>query len=767
MLTTVPKFRLEESTLGNDRYQVLQETWQLLHNQLHTEDGTLLISSVEQVIATGEILTTPWVGFIHDISDLNHPNVIDLKHLITHPSWQKSSPHCQGLFTFDHELKERLLDYGVKVPVVYLKADLSPQSFLEQLQNSSIYRSLPKPSSCPQRFQSFDVSVVICSYKRVENMAPLLERFVQQQFQGSFEILLWNNNINERERIDTIVAKFQDKLNIKLIHSSENFYCIIRLALAHLMRSDLMLICDDDVLPSDQYIATFMNKWQEYGPEAVLCCRGHVFRPHILDEEHPEKFWTDYEFMTFFDETVDDREIHFLHADNCLISKQLLKQASSYDLGPYDNILIDDYWLSFVLCHHLKIPIWKIKADHIIEMTASAEDPSVALYHNPLVMDQRINFYIEHMRAGWPPGDTLPTTTVTPTAYSEAPLTPQQIWLQGFQGMNMFSEAQRIDFEAAAQYGMKVIRLGACGDTQDFRYLLDKEGAQGVLTPENIQRLKRSIRKAETCGLSVILSFANIPGRIFRGKSYDLRLWKDQTIQQEAIRFWGQIAAELQDCPNLIAYDPLNEPCLPDETELSFDDDMGTDWSPMLNQFYRDVVAAIRQVDTERIIVLESSYWGSPLTMAYLQPIPDPAIAYSFHIYAPRIFTNRAQNRGMFCYPGMMPFHRVKRYADCEYWDRNRLAELLSPVADWQQKHGIPSSQILVGEFGLHREARGATRYLQDLISIFNEHGWSWTAYAFREEAWDAMDYELGDDFSNMLNRSSNPLFEVLSQHFG
>lgn len=29
-------------------------------------------------------------------------------------------------------------------------------------------------------------------------------------------------------------------------------------------------------------------------------------------------------------------------------------------------------------------------------------------------------------------------------------------------------------------------------------------------------------------------------------------------------------------------------------------------------------------------------------------------------------------------------------------------------------------------------------------ISAFNENGWHWAFYAFREDSWDGMDYELG-----------------------
>ena len=73
-----------------------------------------------------------------------------------------------------------------------------------------------------------------------------------------------------------------------------------------------------------------------------------------------------------------------------------------HDLPYQEVILVDDYWLSFVFSHHLGVKIWKIKGDDIVEQTADADDKDVALFQKPIVHEQRIRFYIYHMRQGWP-----------------------------------------------------------------------------------------------------------------------------------------------------------------------------------------------------------------------------------------------------------------------------------------------------------------------------------------------------------------------------
>ena len=223
------------------------------------------------------------------------------------------------------EAEKMLLDRPLlEKATAYLKShpllpQLTQQAFLEAFASSSIYRSLPLPPS--QRgdlkqikFPQFDLTVVICSYKRVYNLKSLLDCFKEQDYQGTFELILWNNNSETHEAVAEIAAPYMDELNIRLIQSTQNYYCIIRLAVANLMQSDLLLICDDDVVPKPNYISTFISKYKKYGPRVALCCRGHVFSPHALNEEDPHQFWRSYcnEHLKFCGEELPDREVGVL-----------------------------------------------------------------------------------------------------------------------------------------------------------------------------------------------------------------------------------------------------------------------------------------------------------------------------------------------------------------------------------------------------------------------------------------------------------------------
>ena len=208
---------------------------------------------------------------------------------------------------------EEATDYLERHP---LALHVTNQSFLEAFAGSSIYRSLPLPPSQQHdvhqtKFPRFDLTIVICSYKRVYNLENLFDCFVKQDYQGSFEMILWNNNSETQAEVAKIAAPYMKKLNIRLIQSSQNYYCIIRLAVANLMQSDLLLICDDDVVPGPNYITTFLSKYEQYGPKAAICCRGHVFAQHLLHEEDPHQFWkTHYnEYLKFCSEKQPDRQV--------------------------------------------------------------------------------------------------------------------------------------------------------------------------------------------------------------------------------------------------------------------------------------------------------------------------------------------------------------------------------------------------------------------------------------------------------------------------
>lgn len=263
----------------------------------------------------------------------------------------------------------------------------------------------------------FDVCLVMCQWKRVQLLPALLKQLAGQKFKGRFQLIIWNNNVDTQDDVAAICQPFVKQLNLELIQSTRNYYCSIRFAAKDLIKSELMLIIDDDNVPYEGYIQRFVDKYHEYGPRAVICCRGHVFRDHTPNPESPHEVWEQWEehksrddaVLKFYNQSCPDCQVHFIHADNCLLPRGILREAlSTYSLPIKEFILVDDYFLSFVLSHHMGIEIWRVKADDVMEMHEEGDNHKVALFHNSHVREARIDCYLYHLKEGWPRSRPLP-----------------------------------------------------------------------------------------------------------------------------------------------------------------------------------------------------------------------------------------------------------------------------------------------------------------------------------------------------------------------
>jgi len=386
-------------------------------------------------------------------------------------------------------------------------------------------------------------------------------------------------------------------------------------------------------------------------------------------------------------------------------------------------------------------------------------------------------------------GRTAPWLAAVLLLPSSLAASPPGYWDRQRRGANLFDRVETAGrLRAAAAAGIDFVRLAPnkwVGTGRDF--LLGDADRFTAIPGADLARLRSVLDDAGAAGLQVVVTTLSLPGARWRqhhGNRSDFRLWREPRYANEAEAFWRQLAAALRGHPALAGYNLVNEP----HAEQM---DGGVDFRTFefdawrrrvagtpadMNGLYARLVRAIREVDEKTPIVVDCGVYATPWAIAGLLPIDDPRVLYSFHMYEPYVFTTQRLNRGRFTYPGEVPDvddpgspHRP--------WDRAALDRFFEPVREWQTRHHVPSSRILVGEFGVDRRSKGAARYLADLVQIFEAEGWHWAFYAFREDTWDAMDYELGDGpvpagywaaveagRTPSLPRRGNPLFDVLKQ---
>jgi len=203
---------------------------------------------------------------------------------------------------------------------------------------------------------------------------------------------------------------------------------------------------------------------------------------------------------------------------------------------------------------------------------------------------------------------------------------------------------------------------------------------------------------------------------------------------------WTYVAKRFGTHPWLIGYGFLGEPHTANEV---------THW-------HQDVlpvlIKAIREIDRDTFIVVESAPWALPEGYTSLRPVNDAKLVYSFHFYAPHNYTHqgtgvsRAHLKGKLVYPGVL---RMFDGSPKIQWDKEQMRRNVAPVRAFQEKYGV---RVLAGEFSAIRWAPGAARWLADSISLFEEYGWSWCYHSYG--GWNGWNptFDAGDVTNNEVN---------------
>jgi endoglucanase len=336
---------------------------------------------------------------------------------------------------------------------------------------------------------------------------------------------------------------------------------------------------------------------------------------------------------------------------------------------------------------------------------------------------------------------SLMISSITYAGFSEDKLS---FWDTPKKGANVFNQTIDLnDIQAAKKYGIQFIRLAPDKFISAHRDFLigDADNYDGLIK-QDLEKLKQILNACYKEKIFVVITMLSLPGSRWKQNNQDqddLRIWKEDKFRQQAARFWYDLALELKEHPAVVGYNILNEPH-PERVFSSEAVSINTVRQPevqsMLHDFYKLIIQNIRLNDKLTPIILDSSAYADSKTFEQFIAHDEKNILYSFHMYEPYAYTNHKIKKGQFQYPGNIMGIE---------WNKNELQKYMLAVTHFQKHYNIPSNRILVGEFGANRMSKGIDQYFKDLISIFTEEGWHFAFYAFREDTWDGMDYELGN----------------------
>lgn len=343
-------------------------------------------------------------------------------------------------------------------------------------------------------------------------------------------------------------------------------------------------------------------------------------------------------------------------------------------------------------------------------------------------------------------------------------------------------------YDALRGYGATWVRLSYDKWKPAGRdFLLGNADGYRGLEATDLATLKASIRKAHAAGLQVVIAPLSLPGMRWaqnNNNQFDDRIWQDKKYWQEAAQFWRDLAQALKDEPGIAAWNLVNEPApekrgniseqaSPEALKTWYQQQQST--ARNLPALYNQIIAAIREVDATTPIMVDGGWYASARGFSgWPSALKDKRVLYSFHMYEPYDFTSapNARRKVPFDYPGMITFggKKVK-------WGATAIEKWMNAPFDWAKQNGIPANRVVAGEFGCVRTLQGCRQWLNDVLTVLDKHHAHWAFYAFREDAWDAMDYELGkkpvpwaywkaieDNAPDTIKRHSTEEFEPISK---
>jgi hypothetical protein len=280
-------------------------------------------------------------------------------------------------------------------------------------------------------------------------------------------------------------------------------------------------------------------------------------------------------------------------------------------------------------------------------------------------------------------------------------------------GYGSLHNLQEEDIALAASTGAGTVRCAI------EHVSLEDDDRPGVYKKGSFRRIEQLLFWYGKHGLKAILDLHNALGRVGGG---DPRLWRQSEYQDRFVAVWRELVGRFKDHPQVIAYEPLNEPEPPED-----DYDV---W----NTLARRVTEAIRQIDPRKPIIIDSIGYASPSKFDRLEPTGDRNTLYSFHWYGPSAFHCQKRpwikDRGAYHYPDVY---------DGVRWDRRTIRQAWQSPLDFAVRCG---AGLFCGEFGCVSDCPEMEDmvWLLDAISLMDQLNVGWTYYHFMfrtaEEYW-------------------------------
>ena len=278
------------------------------------------------------------------------------------------------------------------------------------------------------------------------------------------------------------------------------------------------------------------------------------------------------------------------------------------------------------------------------------------------------------------------------------------------------------DFKNCADMGMTAIRL-------PFTYM----NVDYMETGEyDFSALDDFVRGAAKYGIYTILdlhgAYGSQNGQDHSGEelknSGQVDFYNNSEKKAKTVALWKALAEHYRGNPAVAAFDLLNEPGEKGGWTTTYH------WN-----FFDEMYDAIREVDTDRIIIFESCWTGDSL--------PNPSrygwqnCMYSFHHYV------------------------GETGEDGHKYSLSELnAKMRERIDDLNNKNfGIP---LYMGEFTCYANGE----FWADTLNLFKQYGWHWTSWTYKTN-WSMGGWGIYYTSANNVNLNSNSIYDIKNKWRG
>ena len=253
-----------------------------------------------------------------------------------------------------------------------------------------------------------------------------------------------------------------------------------------------------------------------------------------------------------------------------------------------------------------------------------------------------------------------------------------------------------------------------------------------VIAAERLDALAQAVATILAHGLAVIVD-------VHPSSDYKKKLQTDDAQVHTFVEFWRTLAMKLAGTdPERVFLELLNEPEFRDSYR----------WGGVQAK----LAAAIRHRAPDHTIIATGHRWSAIDDLLTLEPLADRNVVYTFHFYAPALFTHQGATWGLgywrhlreLPYPASpddlprmtagVPDDLTRLYLTRyghERWSGERIGAEIGEAAAWAARHGV---RVICTEFGVYRRwARppDRARWIADVRSVLERHGIGWTMWDY------------------------------------